>query len=133
MTTPLKKPEKLHWIKFNPTEWLGMFPELTDEEYGMLHRVIAKLWAVPGNRLSESDLMTDLRLTPDSHRAALLRGLIGYALKVSNDGLIFIPALHEAFADAVGRSAQAAAASSARWNKPGVSPKAAMKADLQDF
>jgi len=118
-----KKAERLHWIKFNPTEWNGMFSELTDEEYGMLLRVVAKLWATPGNRMTEAQLLADLRLQPDSHRATVLRALYGYALRVEDDGQIFIPALHEAFADAVRRSSQAAGAAAARWSPQKASPQ----------
>ena len=128
-----KKPERLHWIKFNPTEWIGMFPDLTDEEYGMLHRVIAKLWSVPGNRLSETDLLASLRLTPESQRAAVLRGLIGYALRVAQDGLIFQPALDEAFTEVVTRSKAAATGAAARWNKPSVPPKSDARCQPMDF
>ena len=117
MTAAPPKSGKLHWIKFNPTEWLGMFPELTDEEYGLLHRVVAKLWALPGNRMTEAALLADLRLRPDSHRAAILRGLIGYALKDAGDGTLFIPALDEAFADVARRVADAKTAAGARWAK----------------
>jgi hypothetical protein len=111
------KPGKLHWLKFNPTEWLGMFPELTDEEYGLLHRVIAKLWAAPGNRMSEAELLADLRLQPASHRANVLHGLIGYALKDAGDGTLFIPALDDAFVEVARRVADAKKAAEARWPK----------------
>jgi len=127
------KTERLHWIKFNPTEWLGMFPEVSDEEYGMLHKVIARLWAAPGNRLSETNLMASLRLTPESPRAAVLRGLIGYALKVSEDGLIFLPALDEAFLDVATRSKAAATGAAARWKKPSVPLKSAATIGPDDF
>jgi len=130
MTAAPQKPGKLHWIKFNPTEWLGMFPEVTDEEYGLLHRVIAKLWAVPGNRITEAALLAELRLQPDSHRAGVLRGLIGYALRVDGDGALFIPALDDAFAEVTRRNADAKKAAEARWTKPKPPPPAA---DPHDF
>ncbi len=131
MTTAPAKSGKLHWIKFNPTEWLGMFSELSDEEYGLLHRVIAKLWATPGNRMTEAELMTELRLQPDSHRAAVLRGLIGYALRDAGDGTLYIPALDEAFADVARRTADAKRASEARWTAKAKPP--APQADPSDF
>ena len=134
MSATAPKPAKLHWIKFNPTEWLGMFPELTDEEYGLLHRVIAKLWAAPGNRMSEAALLTDLRLKPDSHRAVILHGLIGYALRDAGDGTLCMPALNDAFADVERRVADAKRGAEARWAK--TQPKASygpQEGDPTDF
>lgn len=128
-----RKAERLHWIKFNPTEWLGMFPDITDEEYGLLHKVVAKLWSTPGNRLSEADLLTCLRLTSDSPRAAVLRGLIGYALRVSDDGLVYLPALDDAFAEVMTRSQAAATGAAARWKKSSTPPKSDAEADPKDF
>lgn len=117
MTTTTPKPAKLHWMKFNPTEWLGMFSELTDEELGLLHRVIAKLWAVPGNRLTEAALLAELRIQSCSPRADVLRGLIGYALKDSGDGMLGIPALNEAFTDVARRADAGKAGAAGRWPK----------------
>jgi hypothetical protein len=112
------KADRLFWIKYNPTEWLGMYPELTDEEYGLFHRVIAKLWAIPGNRLSREDLLTELRVKPGSRRDKLITALTGYALKVGDDGRLFVPAIDEAFADAIRRGRAGTAGADARWNKP---------------
>ncbi len=116
--TPRGRPEKLHWIKYNPTEWLGMYPELNDEEYGLFHRIIAKLWSTPGNRLNREALLTELRVPVGSHRAELMAGLIGYALKADDAGGLFVPAIDDAFADVVRRGQAATAGATARWNVP---------------
>ena len=64
------------------------------------------------------DLLADLRVKPGSRREECLQGLLGYALKQDESGLLFVPALVEAFADAVSRSKAGAAGASARWKKP---------------
>lgn len=110
-------PDRLFWIKYNPTEWHGMYSELSDEEYGLLHRVAAKLWATPGNRLTLEGLLTDLRIKADSPRASAIRGLVGYALKQSEDGLLFLPAIDDAFTSAISRKKQATTAAAARWTQ----------------
>lgn len=130
MTTSSSKSGKLHWLKFNPTEWLGMFPELSDQELGMLHRVIAKMWATPGNRMSEDALLTELRLKHDESRAAVLRGLVGYALRDAGDGTLFIPALDDAFADMLRRVEDAQRAAGARWQKTKLSSRATNPEDF---
>lgn len=119
------KADRLYWIKYNPNEWQGMYGELTDEEYGLLHRIIARLWATPGNRLTPEDLLTGLRVLPNSRRARLVAGLIGYALKLDADGFLFVTAVDDAFADAIKRGKAGAAGANARWDKTnGASPKA---------
>jgi hypothetical protein len=117
MSPPKPKAERLFWIKYNPTEWHGMYSELSDEEYGIFHRIVAKLWATPGNRLSLESLLTELRLNADSPRASIVKGLIGYALKEAPDGLLYVAAIDEAFAGAAERQLQARKASTARWGQ----------------
>ena len=117
VSTPPKrtKEDKLPWIKYNPMEVCGSYSELTDAEFGFLHRVISKLWAAPGNRLSREDLMTSLRAKPGSERDQLLEGLMGYALKTTEDGLLFVPLLDEAFSAAVQRGQAARSGAAGRW------------------
>jgi hypothetical protein len=125
------KAERLFWIKYNPTEWHGMYSELSDEEYGIFHRVVAKLWATPGNRLSLQSLLTELRLKADSPRALVITGLIGYALRETPDGLLYVAAIDEAFAGAAERQLQARKASDARWSPaPPSAPAAPASADF---
>lgn len=116
-TSAPPKADKLVWVKYNPTEWQGMYSELSDEEYGLFHRVIAKLWATPGNRLSLVSLLTELRVRPDTKRARIVQGLVGYALKEAEDGLLYVPTIDEAFVDAVRRGTAGTAAANARWGK----------------
>lgn len=131
-TVPKARPEKLAWIKFNPTEWLGIWPELTDEEYGFLHRVIAKLWATPGNRLSAADLLAALRVKSGSRRGQLLQDLTGYVLQTDPEGLLFVPPLDDAFTDAVRRGNAGTAGAAARWGKPAAASTAAL-VNPEDF
>ena len=141
MTTATTKAEKLYWIKYNPNEWQGMYGELNDEEYGLFHRIIARLWATPGNRLTPADLLIGLRVKPDSKRARLVQGLIGYALKVDADGLLFVTAIDDAFADATKRGKAGAAGADARWSKvsaanktePSAAPSASTHGNPADF
>jgi hypothetical protein len=137
ITNPRSKTDKLFWIKFNPTEWLGMYPQLSYAEYGLFHHVIAKLWATPGNRLPQDLLLSALRLKPGSKDAKLLDGLIGYALMVDDAGQIFIPAIDEAYADAIKRSKDGKNAAEARHKKEPEqakdSPEVATSADPEDF
>lgn len=118
--------DRLYWIKYNPNEWQGMYGELNDEEYGLFHRIIARLWAAPGNRLSPEDLLMGLRVKPNSKRARLIQGLIGYALKVDAAGMLYVTAIDDAFAEATKRGKAGAAGASARWDrmksKPVLSP-----------
>ena len=111
------KADRLYWIKYNPNEWQGMYGELNDEEYGLFHRIIARLWATPGNRLTPENLLIGLRVLPNSRRARLVAGLIGYALKLDADGLLFVTAIDDAFADATKRGKAGAAGANARWDK----------------
>ena len=119
MKTPSsrQKADRLFWLKYNPTEWLGLYPELSDEEYGLFHRIIAKLWATPGNRLRPEALLAELRVKPDSRRAEVIQALTGYALKVSEDGMLYVPAIDEAFSDAVKRGSAGTVAANTRWAK----------------
>jgi len=137
MTTPAvprPKAERLFWVKYNPTEWQGMYSELSDEEYGLFHRVIAKLWATPGNRLNLAALLADLRVKPDSERARVVQGLVGYVLKEAEDGLLYVQAIDDAFADAVKRGSAGTAGAAARWNKPKPAPATALSnANPHDF
>jgi hypothetical protein len=94
-----------------------MYSELTDEEYGLFHRIIAKLWATPGNRLTRSDLLVELRVSPESHRAELICSLIGYALKADDAGMLFVPTIDDAFADVVRRGEAGTAGAKARWHR----------------
>lgn len=110
-----KNADRLHWIKYNPTEWQGQFCDLTDEEYGLFHRVCARLWATSGNRMPLADLMQSMRVPAGSPRAVLIERLMGYALKEGSDGRLHVPVLDEAFADVVKRSTAAKTGSSARW------------------
>jgi len=111
------KPAKLHWLKYNPAEWEGMFPRLTDQEWGLFHRIVARLWATPGNRLSLEGLLSALRERPGGKRAKAIDGLIGYALVKDEAGLLYVPALDDAFSDAIRRCSQGTAAATARWSK----------------
>ena len=120
--SPLKS-EKLYWIKYNPNEWNGMYSELTDAEYGMFHRVIAKLWSTPGNRLTLENLLVELRLIPGSKRARLVERLLGYALKVDPAGQLFVTAVDDAFADASRRGRAGKAGAEARWEKEKLTPQ----------
>lgn len=138
MSTQAPKAERLHWIKYNPNEWQGLYGQLTDEEYGLLHRIIARLWATPGNRLGPEDLLTGLRIKTGSKRANLVTGLIGYALKVDAAGLLYLPAIDDAFADALKRGKAGAAGASARWDKvkttpPSTSPESPAPVNPVDF
>lgn len=135
------KADRLHWIKYNPNEWQGRYGELTDEEYGLFHRIIARLWATPGNRLTTEDLLIGLRVKPNSKRARLLQGLIGYALQVDGDGLLFVSAIDDAFADATRRSKAGSTAANARWPgtkvdeemTPSISPEVCPTPNPADF
>lgn len=139
--TSTTKADRLYWIKYNPNEWQGMYGELNDEEYGLFHRIIARLWATPGNRLTPEDLLIGLRVKPNSKRARLVQGLIGYALKVDADGLLFVTAIDDAFADATKRGKAGAAGASARWDKtkaepvpmPSVAPSICPTDNPEDF
>lgn len=114
---PSPKPDRLHWLKFNPTEWQGSYSELSDEEYGLFHRAIAKLWATPGNRLTFSALLGELRVKPGSKREKVLRGLTGYALREDGEGLLYVPDLDSAVTDAIKRGSAGAAGAAARWKR----------------
>jgi hypothetical protein len=134
----LSKADRLYWIKYNPNEWQGMYGELNDEEYGLFHRIIARLWATPGNRLTLEDLLLGLRATPDSHRAGLVSGLVGYALQRDADGMLFVTAIDDAFSDALKRGKAGSAGGTARWEKakqavPPVTPTATPTANPEDF
>ncbi len=106
-TTTTPKAARLFWIKYNPQEWQGMYSELSDEEYGLFHRIMGKLWATPGNRLALAELLIDLRVKPGSRRHKTLTGLMGYALKEDAEGKLYITAIDEAFSAAIERSKSA--------------------------
>ena len=112
-TTPTKA-ARLFWIKYNPQEWQGMYSELTDEEYGLFHRIMGKLWATPGNRLTLAELLIDLRVKAGSRRHKTLLGLMGYALKEDPEGRLYITAIDEAFSAATDRSKSASFAAKAK-------------------
>lgn len=63
-TARQSKAANLSWFKYNPAELLGRYSELSDTEYGLFHRIITKLWLAPGNRLSQQELMQELRIRP---------------------------------------------------------------------
>jgi len=119
MSTRPPKQSNLSWFKYNPAELLGKYNELTDTEYGFFHKVIAKLWATPGNRMTRTELMQELRIRPGAEREGLLDGLIGYALKEDTSGQLFIAALDDAFADATARTEVGRAGAQGRWSKRG--------------
>lgn len=114
-TTRQPKAANLSWFKYNPAELLGRYDQLTDAEYGLFHRIIAKLWNTPGNRLSQQDLMQGLRIRPGDERDGLLSGLIGYALVLDEADLLHVDALDAAFADAVARTEAGKAGAQGRW------------------
>jgi hypothetical protein len=116
-TTKPAKTARLFWIKYNPQEWQGMYSELSDEEYGLFHRIMGKLWATPGNRLTLPGLITDLRIKAGSRRHKVLLGLIGYALKEDADGKMYITAIDEAFSAAIDRSKSASFAAKAKHDQ----------------
>lgn len=107
-TTAPEVPQRLHWLKYNPSEWQGRCNLLSDAEYGLYHRVVEVLWRTPGNRVSRADLALRLRLSRDLAREAMLDQLIqDQELRLDADGMLDIPFLHEAFNDAVARSENA--------------------------
>lgn len=109
---------RLHWLKFNPSEWQGRCSHLNDAEYGLYHRVVEVLWRTPGNRMPKSDLSARLRLTRDSQRSEMLDQLVlGQELRIDQDDIIDCPHLHEAFTDACKRSLDAAKGGQARAAK----------------
>jgi hypothetical protein len=107
---------RLHWIKFNPTEWLGICDGMSDAEFGMFHRVLAKCWATPGNTIPLDDLRRKLRIRDGDERDQLLKGLLGFVLENGPDG-VTIPELQEAFKDAVNRSESGKKAARERWDR----------------
>ena len=115
-TTPTRA-ARLFWIKYNPQEWQGMYSELSDEEYGLFHRIMGKFWATPGNRMTMTDLLTDLRVKPGSRRQKVLLGLMGYALKEDSEGRLYITAIDEAFSAAIDRSKSASFAAKAKHDR----------------
>jgi uncharacterized protein YdaU (DUF1376 family) len=107
---------RLHWIKFNPTEWLGICDGMSDAEFGMFHRVLAKCWATPGNTIPLDDLKRKLRIRDSDDRDDVLKGLLGFVLENGPDG-VTIPQLQEAFNDAVNRSESGKKAAKERWGR----------------
>jgi hypothetical protein len=104
MTATNNTQSRLHWIKYNPTEWQGLFYHLSDAEYGLLHRTVELLWRIPGNRVPRADLERLLRIGSDTGRAATLAKLIdGQEICIDLEGNAYMPHLHEAFEDAVNR------------------------------
>jgi len=98
---------RLHWIKYNPTEWQGHCSALTDAEYGLYHRAVEKLWVAPGNVLHLDDLRRRLRIEPNTDRSACFDRLLGMELRLSPNKMVDIQVLHEAAAAAIARSTKA--------------------------
>lgn len=115
--TKKKDDARLHWLKFNPSEYMGICSGLEDAEIGLFHRIVEKLWATPGNSLLREDLMHRLRIKKGSEAEERFDGLIGCVIFVDESGFVSIPKLQEAFQDAISRSESAKAAAGARWNK----------------
>lgn len=105
MTT--KTDGQMPWIKFNPEEWLGYCDGMTDEELGLFHRIVAKLWKTPSQTMPLDTLRLQLRIKAGDPKDAVLTGMIGLGL-VADDDRISIPPLAAAFEDAVKRSRTAA-------------------------
>lgn len=123
MTKPKK--EKLFWLKFNPTEWIGYCDGLSDGEFGLFHRVIARLWETPGNRLPLPDLKRKLRIRDGDERDQCLTTLLSYVLELDEEGMVRLPRLEEAYAEATGRSEAGKRGAETRWEK-------AKTAEVQD-
>lgn len=128
---PSRRADKLPWLKYNPSEIAGEFSALDNEEYGLLHRIIAKLWATPGNRMTHADLVKAFRIKAGSCEEELLRNVIDYALTLDEStGLLRLPLLDEAFADAVQRSKSGKAGATARWNRQTAPPSSGNPSDF---
>jgi len=111
-------PTRLHWLKFNPSEWQGRCSSLEDAEYGFYHRIVEVLWSTPGNRIAKPALIARMRLHRDPERMAMLDQLIhGQELREDEDGMIDCPSLHEAFEDACRRAAIASKGGQAKAQK----------------
>lgn len=138
--TKKKEDARLHWIRFNPSEWLGICAGLDDAEIGMFHRIVEKLWSTPGNTMRREDLMQRLRIKAGSEAETRFIGLIGCVSFVDSQDCIFIPQVNEAFASVVSRSDAARNAAKARWPEKQEKPKdepqesnASITADEWDF
>jgi len=107
---------QMPWIKFNPEEWLGYCDGMTDEELGLFHRVLAKLWKTPSLSMPLDTLRLQLRIRAGDPRDQLLTGLIGLGLVADGDR-ITIPPLTAAFEDAVKRSRIASRGGQARRDR----------------
>ncbi len=115
---------RLHWLKYNPSEWQGRTFALSDAEYGLFHRTLEILWRTPGNRVSKVDLVSRLRITSGSDRATCLESLLaGQELRIDTDGMIDIPDLHAEFADACKRGEDAAKGGRAKAAKARAVPQ----------
>lgn len=122
-----ESPGRLHWLKYNPTEWHGRFCDLSDAEYGLYHRIVERLWRTPGQKLAKDVLAAHLRLSTNAERAAMFERLLLLQELREEAGMIDIPFLHETFAEAVARSA----AGSRGGLKAAANRKAAKQAPAQ--